>query len=81
MAKVKKNNDEIIQSEETVVTVETSGTTEEPMEKPITKRVWNISNSKLELEIGGKALSISPRQTVEIPIDFVIPQNIGLVER
>ena len=63
----------------------TEGTTEKDVKpkevKTPVRRVWNASKQKLELDIEGVAVAILPKQTVEIPVDFVIPPNIGLIER
>lgn len=63
----------------------TEGTTEKVVKpkavKTPVRRVWNASKQKLELDIEGVAVAILPKQTVEIPVDFVIPPNIGLIER
>lgn len=60
--------------------LEETATPTKPKKAPV-RRAWNISNQRLELEIEGTAVVIFPKQTIEIPADFVIPPNIGLVER
>lgn len=63
-------------------TEDTTEKVEKPKEvKTPVRRVWNASKQKLELDIEGVAVAILPKQTVEIPVDFVIPPNIGLIER
>jgi hypothetical protein len=64
-----------------VVTEKTTPKAKSAPKKPATRKVWNISNNKIELDINGKAVSIAPKQTIEVPEDFVIPLNIGLIER
>lgn len=44
-----------------------------------TKKVRNISSGKIELVINGVVVIFMPGVVKEIPADFVVPNNIGLL--
>ena len=43
-----------------------------------TKAVRNRGKNKVELIIDGKVVSFLPGKVVEVPLDFYIPEGIGL---
>jgi len=46
--------------------------------QPRTKKVRNRGNGKIELLIEGKIVVFPPKGTVNVPIDFEVPNGIGL---
>jgi len=73
----KKEKEEI---EEQVVTQEESKVEEPVAETPKakTKSVRNRSDGKIELLINNEVVVFPPKGTVEVPIDFDVPNGIGL---
>ena len=49
-----------------------------PSEEVKTKMVRNRGNGKIELLINGSVVVFPPKSTVEVPIDFNVPNGIGL---
>ena len=73
----KKEKEEI---EKQVVTQEESKVEEPVAETPKakTKSVRNRSDGKIELLINNEVVVFPPKGTVEVPIDFDVPNGIGL---
>ena len=46
-----------------------------------TKEVRNRSGHRVEIMIDGNVVVLLPGSTVEVPIDAVIPDGIGLIVR
>ena len=51
------------------------------LQAPKTKKIRNRGNSKVELLIDNKVVVVLPRETAEVPIDFDVPNGIGLYVR
>lgn len=56
------------------------GKTPEKKAAPTTKRVSNRKDYKIELVFNGGVIIFPPRKTVEVPINFCVPKNLGLYE-
>lgn len=46
-----------------------------------TKKVRNRSGNKIELVVEGKVVVFTPGKVVEVPMDFDIPNGLGLYVR
>lgn len=45
---------------------------------PVTKKVRNRNDYRVELLVNGEVKVFPPKSTVEVPESFAIPTNIGL---
>lgn len=45
------------------------------------KRVKNIGTFKVELPISDTIVVVMPGKYIELPLDYVVPSNINLVEQ
>ena len=51
---------------------------EPAVQTPQTKRVRNRNEYRVELFIDGNVVVFPPKKAVEVPENFIIPENLGL---
>lgn len=52
----------------------------ETLQVPELKKVRNRNDYKIELFIDGKVVVFPPHKSAEVPVDFILPANLGLYE-
>ena len=53
----------------------------QPLQSPGMKTVHNRNKYKIELVVNGAVVVILPGKSVQLPVEYKVPENIGLYVR